>query len=205
MNDQPPSTADRIKAAALSLFLDSGYNGTSLSDIAKAVGIKTPSIYAHFESKDQLFQQLFADVIMEDLAKFKAMQRKLNGAGPVAKLRGAFDYYVESDELSAGQTFLRQTFLLPPRHLRAALREKFLQYENEINGILLAFYREGVDLGYFRPDTEEQMIALFYAGSDGLLVERQIYDEELLNSRKKEVWNAILQLFATDKGKGQIE
>ena len=49
MND----TALRIKQTALGLFTEYGFEGTSMSDIAKAVGIKTPSIYAHNESKEQ--------------------------------------------------------------------------------------------------------------------------------------------------------
>lgn len=49
------STRERTLAAALELFGRKGYDGVSLGDIAQAVGIKAPSLYKHFESKEALF------------------------------------------------------------------------------------------------------------------------------------------------------
>ena len=47
-------TKERLIKAALDLFSENGYEGTSVDQIAKAVGIKTPSIYAHFKGKEEL-------------------------------------------------------------------------------------------------------------------------------------------------------
>ncbi|QAY67682.1 TetR/AcrR family transcriptional regulator [Paenibacillus protaetiae] len=203
MNVHKPSTADRIKEAALNLFLDSGYDGTSLSDIAKAVGIKTPSLYAHFESKAQLFLQLFHDVIAEDLNKFRRLYESMQGEPALQQFRRMFDFYVDNNAQSVGQTFLRQTFLLPPRHLREQLKKDFLQYEQESTELIVSVYRQGLERGVFRLTDEEQMIATLYACSDGLLVERQIYDRELFNSRKEQAWQSLLFLLTTDLTKGQ--
>jgi AcrR family transcriptional regulator len=45
---------------ALDLFWERGYEGTSLSDLAAAMGIASASIYACFGSKEQLFRQTMA-------------------------------------------------------------------------------------------------------------------------------------------------
>lgn len=45
----------RIVDAALDLFSTRGYEGTSIRDIAAAVGMTTASLYYHFSSKDELF------------------------------------------------------------------------------------------------------------------------------------------------------
>jgi TetR/AcrR family transcriptional regulator len=48
-------TAERILDAAESLFAATGYAGTTLRDVAAAVGLRTPSLYNHFDSKDALY------------------------------------------------------------------------------------------------------------------------------------------------------
>ncbi|MAG30995.1 MAG: hypothetical protein CL908_08905 [Deltaproteobacteria bacterium] len=48
-------TAERILDAAERLFGERGYEGTSLRDVADAVGLRIPSLYNHFASKDDLY------------------------------------------------------------------------------------------------------------------------------------------------------
>lgn len=50
-------TAHSIRDAALFHFARDGYEGASLRAIADEVGIKKPSIYAHFSGKEDLFMR----------------------------------------------------------------------------------------------------------------------------------------------------
>ena len=52
------TTREKILEAALSLFAEKGYNGTSVGQIAKSVGIKAPSLYKHFKGKEDILNTL---------------------------------------------------------------------------------------------------------------------------------------------------
>ena len=54
-----PRSFDKKEALkkALDLFWRNGYEGTSLADLTKAMGINKPSLYAAFGNKEQLFLQ----------------------------------------------------------------------------------------------------------------------------------------------------
>ncbi len=52
------STKEKILDAALTLFSNSGYDGTSVEQIANSVGIKAPSLYKHYRGKKEILNAL---------------------------------------------------------------------------------------------------------------------------------------------------
>ena len=51
-------TKQRILEKSLELFSAKGYDAVSVGEIAKAVGIKAPSLYNHFPSKQAIFDAI---------------------------------------------------------------------------------------------------------------------------------------------------
>ncbi|MCS5516830.1 TetR/AcrR family transcriptional regulator [Pseudomonas qingdaonensis] len=52
-------SAQKVCAIAVEQFAEHGYDAASLNDIAAAAGMRKPSLYAHFSSKDDLFEAVF--------------------------------------------------------------------------------------------------------------------------------------------------
>ena len=52
------TTKEKITEEALILFAEKGYKGTSVKNIADAVGIKDASLYNHFKSKQEIFDSI---------------------------------------------------------------------------------------------------------------------------------------------------
>jgi TetR/AcrR family transcriptional regulator len=53
---------DAIVKAAMKLFAEKGYAGCSIREICQAAGVTKPVLYYHFQSKEQLFQELMLDI-----------------------------------------------------------------------------------------------------------------------------------------------
>jgi len=53
-------TKELLLQAALALFAEKGFEGTSVRDIARSVGLSESVLYAHFNSKRAIFEAVFA-------------------------------------------------------------------------------------------------------------------------------------------------
>lgn len=64
------TTKERIVDEALTLFSGRGYQGTSVKNIADAVGIKDSSLYKHFKGKKEIFDTIVQEMScrMEQIA-----------------------------------------------------------------------------------------------------------------------------------------
>lgn len=56
------TTKERIIKEALDLFSVKGFKGTSVKNIADAVGIKDSSLYKHFKSKQEIFDTIVLEM-----------------------------------------------------------------------------------------------------------------------------------------------
>lgn len=74
-------TAARILDAGEELFAERGYHGTTLRDVADRVGLRIPSLYNHFASKDALYGAVLARgigpvvTLLSELAEAPAAER----------------------------------------------------------------------------------------------------------------------------------
>ena len=67
-------TKQKILDKALELFSTHGYDSVSVGEIAKAVGIKAPSLYNHFPSK----QAIFDAIVEATAAQYEADTDQIN-------------------------------------------------------------------------------------------------------------------------------
>ena len=107
------NTAQKILDAALGLFAKKGYDAVSVDEIAKAVGIKAPSIYNHFGSKQELFDAIVEttaeryahdtdklDFCAEGKAKDLSQVKKISEQALYEKVKQIFEYSLHDQWIS---------------------------------------------------------------------------------------------------------
>ena len=80
-------TSDAVLDAALTLFAQRGYHGTALSQIAEALGIRTPSLYNHMRAKHELLRTIVERTVTGVLDDFRAAVAGVDD--PAEQLRAA--------------------------------------------------------------------------------------------------------------------
>lgn len=80
------TTRERIVEEALALFAEHGYQGTSVKNIADAVGIKDSSLYKHFKSKKEIFDTIVKEMSarMEQMSNEYGLPDEHDMAGAAA-------------------------------------------------------------------------------------------------------------------------
>jgi AcrR family transcriptional regulator len=65
MSGHRSDTREKIRAVALELFAEQGYDKTSLREIAERLDVTKAALYYHFKSKEDIVASLFEDVQQE--------------------------------------------------------------------------------------------------------------------------------------------
>jgi AcrR family transcriptional regulator len=93
------ATRREVLDAAWRLAREQGLGAWTLRDVAAAVGMRAPSLYVYFASKNAVYDAMFVQGYAELLARADEAERALQGAEPAEILSTAarvfFDFCVE--------------------------------------------------------------------------------------------------------------
>lgn len=142
------STRDRLSVEAARLFAERGYHGTSVNDLAVALGIHKSSLYAHISGKEDLL----ADIALTGAATFHAALDQIPAdAAPGEKLQLALRAHlgVVESQLDVATVWLQEWRYLTGNH-RALFVTERCRYEDRIRGM----FEAAVATGELRKDLD---------------------------------------------------
>jgi AcrR family transcriptional regulator len=148
------SRKSELTRQAARLFAEKGYHGTSIGDLAEAMGVQKGSLYAHIESKADLLWEVARDGAA---AFHSALDGVPDDAKPIKRIRLALRAHlrVVAEQLDVATVFIREW-----RYLDGERREQFLAERRRYEERFRTLFREGRDLGELRTDLDEATATL---------------------------------------------
>ena len=145
-----------LSRQAARLFAEKGYHGTSIGDLAEALGVQKGSLYAHIEGKEDLLYETMRggasafhgalDGIPEALPATEKIRLALRG-----HLR------VVADQLEVATVFIQEWKYLTGERFEEVVAER-RRYEERIREL----FREGREQSELRTDLDEGIAALLF-------------------------------------------
>jgi TetR/AcrR family transcriptional regulator, cholesterol catabolism regulator len=145
---------DELTRTAARLFAERGFHGTSMGDLAEAMGVQKGSLYSLTGSKQELLQTTLRqgadafhgalDEVPEDAPAVERIRLALRG-----HLR------VVAEQLDVATVFTREW-----RYLEGEAREAFLAERRRYEERWRSLFRDGVDSGELRTDLDVAAAAL---------------------------------------------
>jgi AcrR family transcriptional regulator len=179
--DRAAVTPATVRDAATTLFAEKGYHGTALSEVAARLRIRTPSLYNHMSSKQQLLETIVGRTLDDVLADFEAAVAGVDD--PAERLRRATRVYALRHATHRREALVvnRDTTSLPEPGL-TTMRERRRDHERAVRAIIT----DGAERGLFNVGNpglasfailEMSVSIARWFREDGPLIAQEVADE----------------------------
>jgi AcrR family transcriptional regulator len=145
---------EELTRTAARLFAERGFHGTSMGDLAEAMGVQKGSLYSLTGSK----QELLRETLRQGAGAFHAALDAVPDDAPaVDRIRLALKghLHVVSEQLEVATVFTREW-----RYLEGSARDEFVAERRRYEERVRMLFREGVERGELRSDLDVGAAAL---------------------------------------------
>ena len=156
-------TKEQILDISAKLFSQRGYNGTPLRDIAAAVNMKAGSLYYHFDSKEQLIQEILTigveNIYESVVARVEDLPEKSSSRSILlAAAKGHLEALLEKGDYTS--TGIRNYGQLPK-----SIQSKVLVIRDKYEDLWRGWLSEAKEKGEIRPDVDLKVLRLTILGA----------------------------------------
>ena len=158
------NTKREILEASLELFSVQGFEATSISQIAEAVGIRKASLYSHFESKQAILDTLVKEVLQQYAAhsifaradwEKDAGNLPLTSDAAVQMIQGQIRYILHDSVIRRARKMLVIEQFQNPELAKLQTKQNYTDVLTYFTGMIRCLIRKGILL----EDDPEMMAA----------------------------------------------
>ena len=147
---------EELSRQAARLFAEKGYHGTSIGDLAEALGVQKGSLYAHIQGKEDLLYETMRAGAAAFHGGLDAIPQHLPAT---EKIRLALRSHlrVVADQLEVATVFVQEW-----KYLEGERREEIVSERRRYEERIRELFREGREQSELRTDLDESMAALLF-------------------------------------------
>lgn len=161
---RPSDVRERILKEAVYLFAQNGFEGTSVQAVAEAVGIKVPSLFYHFASKEQLHDAVIDSMLQHWKSKLPLLV-SVSEPG-----RDRFDSLMHSvvgffAEDRSRAIFAVREFITRPKLIAERIREQLAPWIQMISDYIKMGKKSGIFKAEIDPEQYVFEVIMLVAGT----------------------------------------
>jgi AcrR family transcriptional regulator len=191
-----------IIMAAHVLFSKKGYN-LSMSEIAKLVKLKTPSLYSHFSSKDEIVEIMIKEEIDNYYGEMRIAVEKMNFQTSRECFEGyllfVLDYFMQNNRLMLWKSI--------PMTENNDLIRLFKNLIQEQDGIyyqrIKLWFEKGIENGEINKTADDGTLYLYFVMLQGILDVMLFYQNNsaYINESAMKIFRAYWEGISAENGK----
>ncbi len=201
------NSKDKISLAALKIFLQKGYDATSISDVVTECKITKGGIYHHFKNKEELFidaidylferfEELERSMYSESTNLKQILQTYFGSLSNISEVLGAI---TGSENIDVNNFYMLMTnaFIKFPQ-----IREKHGKLHLKNQEILVEILTKAQHEGQIKDDIDcETMAFMINALAEGTMIYHIMTDEIDLKEKGEKIFQNLWKGISTEKTK----
>lgn len=186
------NTKKKILRTGKIQFATHGYEGTTMAMIAEAVGIKKPSLYAHYSNKEAIFKGVLESEFEEYITFVTDILEKENHSA-LEKLSALYMAHLpEAGEPDGSNDFYYRFTKFQPPGLEEYISRKYRESEEAQFEIFSGVVEDGKREGVIDPAlSARQVYEAYFLLLDGIDSMQGLYDAEYIQKSGRNAWQVF--------------
>ena len=149
-----PTRREEILAIAARVFAEKGIMNATVRDIGQEAGILSGSLYHHFESKDQMIEEVLRPVLTSLSERYRQIAAAVDDPAEIVR-----QVILDSIAEAATRPNEARIFRNDAHHLREIPRLAFVEEQRkELRTLVTSALRRGMENGTFRDDLDPEFV-----------------------------------------------
>lgn len=193
------TTNAKILEEALILFTEKCYIDTTMKDIAERVGIKAPSIYEYYSSKEELFFDVIDYCLKKHQELLKMVYDELEFSADkngMFKVYKTAIYFMMTNDYN--YKFILRYILFPPEQYKNIVKDKMQELMRHSSRRIVDIYHELTQKKIIASINQDEFVSWFNRMITGDLFQITVSDEniddQVLLSNWELFWSGVQKL-----------